>query len=154
LSADGKKIAVFRFVDGNMDIWSYEIRRRLWERLTFALGDDIYPLWLPDGASIVFGGVRKDRGLGIYRKPITGPEAAEELVLTTSIGKFPTDISPDGQLVLFDSLPASDAGSIDIRAVPLAGERKPFDVIQTEFNERSGQFSPDGNWVAYQSDKT
>ena len=39
-------------------------------------------------------------------------------------------------------------------ALPLDGERKPFEVVHTEFNERMGQFSPDGKWIAYQSDKT
>jgi hypothetical protein len=33
----------------------------------------------------------------------------------------------------------------------LEGDRKPFPVAQTTFEERDGQFSPDGNWVAYQS---
>ena len=31
---------------------------------------------------------------------------------------------------------------------------KPFEVVQTDFNERLAQFSPDGTWIAYQSDKT
>ena len=39
-------------------------------------------------------------------------------------------------------------------ALPLEGARTPFEVVQTEFNERMGQFSPDGKWIAYQSDKT
>jgi hypothetical protein len=42
---------------------------------------------------------------------------------------------------------------VDIWALPLEG-RKAFPVVQTQFNERLGQFSPDGKWIAYQSDKT
>jgi Tol biopolymer transport system component len=42
---------------------------------------------------------------------------------------------------------------VDIWALPLEG-RKAFAVVQTQFNERLGQFSPDGKWIAYQSDKT
>jgi Tol biopolymer transport system component len=34
------------------------------------------------------------------------------------------------------------------------GDRKPFEVVQTDFNERLAHFSPDGTWIAYQSDKT
>jgi hypothetical protein len=34
------------------------------------------------------------------------------------------------------------------------GERKPFPVVQTSFDERDGQFSPDGHWVAYQSNES
>jgi Tol biopolymer transport system component len=39
----------------------------------------------------------------------------------------------------------------DLWALPLTGERKPFPVVQTNFVERNGQFSPDGRWVAYTS---
>ena len=33
-------------------------------------------------------------------------------------------------------------------------EDRPFVVVQTEFNEGLAQFSPDGRWIAYESDKT
>jgi Tol biopolymer transport system component len=39
-------------------------------------------------------------------------------------------------------------------ALPLDGDRKPFAIVETEFTESQGQFSPDGKWIAYQSDKT
>ena len=38
--------------------------------------------------------------------------------------------------------------------MPLFGDRKPFPYLQTEFNELSAMFSPDGRWLAYQSDET
>jgi Tol biopolymer transport system component len=34
------------------------------------------------------------------------------------------------------------------------GDRTPFPLAQTKFNEQQGQFSPDGKWIAYQSDET
>ena len=43
---------------------------------------------------------------------------------------------------------------LDLWALPLAGDRKPFPVLQTPFDETSGQFSPDGRWVAYQSNES
>jgi len=61
------------------------------------------------------------------------------------------DWSPDGRFLLYDSV--SPKGGVDIWALPLEG-RKAFEVVQTQFNERLGQFSPDGKWIAYQSDKT
>jgi hypothetical protein len=56
----------------------------------------------------------------------------------------------------------------DVWALPLEGDRpstasgrpepvegrKPFPVVQTRFNERDAQFSPDGKWIAYQSDES
>jgi Tol biopolymer transport system component len=134
-----------------MDIWSYETSRRTWDRLTFNLGDDIYPLWSRDGASIVFGAVRAPSvRVHLYRKALNAP--SEELLLTTSYGEFPTDWSADGRLVLFTSV--DPKLGMDVWAMPLDGDRKPFAVVRTEFNESQAQFSPDGRWIAYQSDKT
>ena len=39
-------------------------------------------------------------------------------------------------------------------ALPLEGEKKPLEVVRTDFNESQGQFSPDVRWIAYQSDRT
>jgi hypothetical protein len=36
----------------------------------------------------------------------------------------------------------------DLWVLPLWGDRKPTPFLRTEFNERSGQFSPDGHWIA------
>ena len=32
----------------------------------------------------------------------------------------------------------------------MTGDRKPFAVVQTSFDERDSQFAPDGKWFAYQ----
>ena len=42
----------------------------------------------------------------------------------------------------------------DVWALPLTGDRKPFPVLQTAFNEAHPQISPDGKWFAYRSDET
>ncbi|MBV8846429.1 MAG: PD40 domain-containing protein [Bryobacterales bacterium] len=39
-------------------------------------------------------------------------------------------------------------------AHPLTGERRPLSFAQTSSNEANGQFSPDGRWIAYQSDES
>ena len=62
------------------------------------------------------------------------------------------DWSPDGRFLLYRSIDPK-TGS-DIWALPLDGDRKPFPVVQTNFDERDGQFSPDGKWIAYQSNES
>ena len=153
LSSDGRRIAVYKEKDGNMDIWSYEIGRQVWDRITFDPGDDIYPLWSDDGASIVFGAVRGLQGiLGLYRRHLAAPQGREEVVLSTPLNKFPTDWSRDGRFLLYDESDSKLASNV--WGLQLDGDRKPFPIARTEFNESQGQFSPDGQWIAYQSDKT
>jgi Tol biopolymer transport system component len=141
---------VFRFANGNSDIWSYETGRRAWDRITFDSGDDIFALWSPDGSGIVFGSRRGE--MNLYRKLLSAPPESEELLLSTSQPKFPMDWSADARFLLYDSFDPNRG--VDIWALPLEGDRTPFEVVQTEFNERLAQFSPDGTWIAYQSDKT
>jgi Tol biopolymer transport system component len=152
LSRDGRRVAVFRYVDGNMDIWSYDSDRHTWDRVTFDSGDDILPLWSPDGSRLVFGSNRKAGLMNLYWKLVGTPPGSEELLLSTSRPKFPMDWSSDARFLLYDEIGAK--GDIDIWALPLGGTRTPFAVVQTEFNEQWPQFSPDGKWIAYQSDKT
>ena len=152
LSHDGRRVAVFRYADGNMDIWACDTTRRAWDRLTFDSGDDIFPLWSPDDSSIVFGSNRKSGRMHLYRKRLGAPPGGEEELLSTPEPMFPMDWSGDGRVLLYDSV--NPKSGMDIWALPLEGARTPFEVVHTEFNERLGQFSPDGKWIAYQSDKT
>jgi len=41
----------------------------------------------------------------------------------------------------------------DLWVLPL-NERKPFPVLNSQFSEMDGAFSPDGRWIAYVSDET
>jgi len=61
---------------------------------------------------------------------------------------YPSDVSPDGSVLLY----TRDLGSgTDLWYVSLGADRTPHPFVQTAFQERDGQFSPDGKWVAYQS---
>jgi len=156
LSPDGRRVAVYRFVNGNMDIWTYEARRRAWDRITFHAGDEIWPVWSPDGASIIYGSGRNDpaaaeRAVDLYRTQL-GAAHGESLLLSTPQAKFPLDVSPDGGFLLFEALVPKRG--FDLWALPLKGDHQPFAIVDTEFSEGLAQFSPDGKWIAYQSNKT
>jgi len=64
-----------------------------------------------------------------------------------------TDWSADGRYLLY-TFSGSFPATADIWALPLFGDRKPFPVMQTEFTESLGAFSPDGRWIAYTTNET
>jgi Tol biopolymer transport system component len=63
----------------------------------------------------------------------------------------PSSWSRDGKFLLYE---AGRFPSIDIWAVPLVGDRKPFPFLNTTAFEARGRFSPDGKWVAYVSNES
>ena len=66
--------------------------------------------------------------------------------------KLALDWSRDGQWLLYNT--RHPKTGLDLWAAPMARDRKPVPVMQTPFDETAGQFSPDGRWVAYQSNES
>src|SRR5262249_50835892 len=111
LSRDGRRIMLNRYVDGNMDIWSYETGHHRWNRETFDSGDDIFPLWSPDAGRVVFGSNRLNGVMNLYLKLLSAPQGSEELLPTPGTGpRFPMDWSPDGQYLLYDIVDPQKGG--------------------------------------------
>ena len=145
ISPDGRRAAVQRTVQGNTDIWILDGTRT--SRFTFDAAVDREPIWSPDGSRIVFHSNRKGQ-FDLYQKSSSGT-GSEELLLESPQGAVPTDWSPNGRFILYDSILNSD-----LWVLPLEGDRKPWVFLKTNFNERRLQFSPNGRWVAYASNES
>jgi Tol biopolymer transport system component len=150
LSPDGRRVAVQRTVQGNTDIWLIETARGVLNRFTFDAARDYSQIWSPDGNRIVFASTRKVND-NIYQKASSGA-GSDELLLESPLPKFPMDWSPDGRFLLYRQLDPKTGA--DLWVFPLFGEHKAFPFANTNFNEDSGQFSPDGRWIAYQSNES
>ena len=73
--------------------------------------------------------------------------------------ELPRGWSPDGSSLLYVSIGTNTNTGDDLWVLPITAaddETKPAPTpyLRTEFNERDGQFSPDGRWVAYMSDES
>jgi len=150
LSPDGKLVAVYRTLNGNLDVWLIDAARGVPTRFTFDAASDQRPVWSPDGSRIVFISNRK--GIyNLYWKSSSGA-GADELLLESDQTKGPTDWSSDGRFLLFRSLDPQTG--YDLWVLPVSGSKKPYPFLKTPFEERDGQFSPDGKWIAYQSNES
>jgi Tol biopolymer transport system component len=151
LSPDGKRAAFGRQVStGSQNLWLLEFSRGGVTRLTFGAKADYIPSWSPDGHQIAFSSDRSGI-LQIYRKDADGGGREEQLTGDPN-NKQLTDWSRDGKFLLYSEEDPKTV--LDLWALPLDGPRKPIPILQTPLIEDQGQFSPDGKWVAYQSNES
>jgi Tol biopolymer transport system component len=132
------------------DLWIVEFTRGTSTRLTFHENAEVNPVWSPDGRRIVFRANRQGVG-DLYVKDARGI-SDETRLLETAEPETPTDWSPDGRFVLF-SRPGPNSG-MDLWLLPFDGDRVPWPLLATPFDETVGRFSPDGRWIAYESNES
>jgi dipeptidyl aminopeptidase/acylaminoacyl peptidase len=154
LSPDGSQIAFDRgdLSAQSPDIWLFDLRRGGTSRLTTNQSVDNVPIWSPDGSTVAYASVHGS-GLDIYQRP-ANQSASEQLLLKLDAAPimFPSDWSPDGRYLAYYRTDPKRRN--DVWVLPRFGDRQPFPLIQTEFNEWQAQFSPDGKWIAYVSDES
>jgi serine/threonine-protein kinase len=152
LSPDGKRIAVSLQRNDNFDVWVYDVDREVATRVTFGEHYDADPTWSPDGAWIAYEG-EVDGKDGIFKKRADG---TGEAIVLVEPGKMtfpaPQSFSPGGKLLLLQAAGAS--GRTDLFVVPADGKGDPEPYLKTEYAESGARFSPDGRFVAYESDET
>jgi eukaryotic-like serine/threonine-protein kinase len=150
LSPDGRRASVL-MGDPNNDVWVYELDRGVQTRLTTDAQAQSAPVWSPDGSQIAF--VREPGGGSDFvLATIAADGAGQSKEIYRSKERLEvTDWSRDGRYLLVDR---GNIGASDIWTFPVADPTKAFPLVRSPFLEHSGQFSPDGMWVAYVSEHT
>jgi serine/threonine-protein kinase len=141
LSPDGTRIAL-DVRDEQNDIWIWDLPRQTMTRLTFDPGADNLPTWTPDGRRIAFQSSR-DGVPRVYWQAADGTGAAE---LLSSDAGSPSSFSPEGTRLLF--------GFDDIGALNIDGARRTELLLNGPYIEQNAEVSPDGRWLAYQSNES
>ena len=155
LSPDGSRVAL-GISDQANDIWILDLARQTLERLTKDPGLDMSPVWTPDGRSIIWTATATNSLQNVYRQAADGTGAPERLT-TSPNGQFPTSISGDGlRLVLWEG----GASPVNDDILTLSLERSsnapphPEPLVHTTAKELNAEISPDGHWIAYESDES
>ena len=152
LSRDGNRLAIERREGrSSAEIWVMDLQREIMTRLTFERGFNQIPVWSPDGSVIIFSSSDDKGNANIYKKNSSGAGTAERLTDFTGLFNDPRDWSPDGEFIVIRRL-LKDTGEDIYLVLTKTGEVKPF--LNSRFNETGGTVSPDGKWLAYQSDES
>ncbi len=160
LSPDGTRFAVTIFVgnQGIADIWVFDLARATRTRLTFSTGvttntNQGGATWTPDSKTIFYSSVAQGV-FQIYAKAADG-SSSERLVLESADATaYPRSVSPDGRYLVYQRRLNQNETGDHIWGLPLFGEGKPFPIVQDGFDERAPTVSPDGKWLAYQSNES
>jgi serine/threonine-protein kinase len=92
---------------------------------------------------------QRDGSENIYWQAADGSGTPEPLTqVPTPV--IPQAFSPDGTLLLFTEI----ATPRNISFVKIDGERKAQPLLQGSFNKSNPEISPDGRWLAYDSDES
>ena len=152
-SPDGRKIALrvnpLGSDENAMDVWIYELPTGPLTRLTFE-GRDDDPSWTPDGRRVLFNSDRKGTG-ALYWKPWDGSGPAE-MVLDREGRLWRSSWLPDGRRFVFYE--ADSDGGEDV-GLAMIGEPDSTRMLLTgRYNESWPVVSPDGRWLAYESNES
>ncbi|MDP2322302.1 MAG: protein kinase [Acidobacteriota bacterium] len=145
LSPDGSKLVRPNAAGANRDLWIDDLTGRTASiRLTFDQVTNL-PIWTHDGSRVIY--TRGEQVDNLFWRAADG-SGVEERLTTSPNPQITGSVTPDGTLVYFERDPKS---GFDLWLLPLNGPRQPRRFLSTPRNEGNPRTSPDGRWVAYQS---
>jgi len=145
LSPDETEVAVEGIEDGVSDVWVHETKRAVKRRITFDDVGQSRPVWSPSGDKMVFSTGSR----GIYIAPSDG-SGKSELLFDPTGNIFVFEWSRDGEYLV-------GSGPGDILYLNRANGGQDWQqtlMTNDRFDQVGPDLSPDGRWVAYQSDET
>jgi serine/threonine protein kinase/Tol biopolymer transport system component len=162
LSPDDRRVAfVTGDPGGRLDIWTVESERGTRTRVTFDPGNDFLPLWSRDGSRIAFSGGRGDTPgafNNIFERAANGT-GSEELLYSvdSSQAAMPVSWSPDGKTLLISRAIQGNymRSGNEIWMLRRDDEDKTATpLLQSPFFKRIVEVSPDGRWMAYETNES
>jgi len=143
-----------------IQVWVYDVARGSTQKMTFDQGNGA-AVWTPDGKRLIYVSANFGQA-GVVASVAADQSGPPVTLMRGGVSPVPTSVSGDGKLLIGvrSAWSPGAPGSIDGKeawVLPLDGANKeaklqPF--LDTRFARGYFQFSPDGKWVAYESDET
>ncbi len=155
LGADGRTLAAVRSdaAGGNADVWILDLQRTQLTRATFTSApSDLSFALSPDGARLAVSAssVGGWAGSTVWIQPLSGSGSRQSLL--EKISFYVTSWSPDGAFLVGNT---QEAGTgFDLAYVAVADPSNVVHITTSRFDERGAALSPNGRWIAYQSNET
>jgi Tol biopolymer transport system component len=150
LSPDEKQVAVSiaEPVKWTGNLWLVDVARGTRTRMTSRPTDEFNPRWSQDGW--VYYTSDPDGYYDLFRTS-PGGAGGEEKVLQNGLDKWMSDVSQDSRSILYTASALETGYDVWMMPVGPGSKAEPEALFQANFPETDGQFSPDGQWIAYVS---
>lgn len=156
-----------------LDVWLYHDRAPVPRRVSPSINVDDTPIWSPDGSRIAWVTARTTLMIrsaafaeaaaaptpsgatssAVSRSlPARGQADADVTVRQFARPVRASDWSADGRAIILTEVQADGRGDIIVTRV--RGDNEPVAYLRTPFHESGGVLSPDGRWMAYESDES
>jgi serine/threonine-protein kinase len=160
LSSNDSRIAL-DIREQDSDIWVWDLTRSGFTKVTKDVNLDRVPVWSHDDAYIIYSAM-VDGYPNVYRQRADGAGTPERLASSPQgRGRFPLSLTPDGgQLLISDASGGIINADVTIVRLPGAASAgpqpppEPRPLLQTPAGEANATVSPDGRWLAYQSNES
>ena len=152
ISPDGETVALDVQSSGNRDVWLWDFAAETLARVTDDAGRDSGAVWTPDGLGIILSSEREEGQGNLFRRAIDGTRREERLA-TSPGSQVPSDVTAAGTHVLFSGQVPDRYN--DIGRLSLTSEQPEIEwLLSTPFREQNPRLSPNGRWMAYESNQS
>jgi len=150
LSPNDDKLAYTVDNSNNQDIWVYEFETGIKKRLTHKKNSQFDPVWLSGGNSIIY--VSDTAPFDLFKYDFESQTSSA--LITTKTDKTKPSISDDGRYVTFVQIaPGASQKKEDVYLVDMQNDKKILPISNTTYSESAASISPNGRYVAFQSDE-
>jgi serine/threonine-protein kinase len=165
ISPDGERVAFVVNEVQTLDdqAWVYDVARGTTTRLTFE-GNNRSLVWTADGKRLIYLSLTSTTSPTGTLVSLAADGSGQPVTLIgEGLSPSPTSVSPDGKLVIGvrargQARSGSDMGAVrsgdDIWVLPLERDASPQPFLDNRFTRGDLQLSPDGAWVAYESNES
>jgi eukaryotic-like serine/threonine-protein kinase len=152
IAPDGKRVALDDRNTAN-DLWVWDFSAATRTRLTVGETGGSYGIWTADGTRIAYAPVNA-KTMGLKAANNTGQiTSVSDYIATGGGDPSPYFFSPSGEALVFRNGGTAFTND-DIGMITVGSAAEPVWLLREPYIERNAELSPDGRWMAYQSDES
>ncbi len=153
LSPDGDRLIVADHDAVSFDLWLFDLRTGTRSRLTTSEFYEARPSWHPSGLSVLFNSGEGGPEDELWEISVDGG-SAQPRVRHPGSGARQGEYTPSGDHIVYRAATSTTGGDPDLFIIDPDTDSVGTVVVDEPYTEWDPAVSPDGEWLAYASDRS